>query len=306
LTYQKRKVKMLTRTPFTIAPVTRRKVVYPTGEIAHMFAHSTQPEARNVQGNFSFVGAKLLSYTTVIARRLGADLYLVSSNSYSRTTAGHQSDARQATCHDRTLHLPMDRYGNVLASAAQGEVTELYTKAASARTKAVDYTAQAERICKDMFDYDGTVLVVPSPAEIAAIKQREKASNALQRERAAELEKIREEANALRKLAALERLEDWRKGAAAISLRDLPAALRLSADGERIETSHSASVPVRHAKRIWQAVQANALPESLQIGQYSTARKALTATHLRIGCHEIALTELDAIALQLNFGARNV
>jgi hypothetical protein len=287
---------MLTRTPFTIAPATLRKVVYPTGEIAHMFAHSTQPEARNT----------LYSYTTVIAHRLGADLYLVSSNGYSSTTAGHQSDARQATCHARTLHLPMDRYGSVMPAQAQDEVTALYAKAASAKTKAADYTAQAEHICKDMFDYDGTTLVVPSPSEIAAIKQRAKVASANQREHIAALDKIRAKANALRKLDALERLEEWRQGAAAVSLHSLPTALRLSADGDLIETSAGASIPTRHAKRIWQAVQANALPESLQVGQYSTANKVLTSTHLAIGCHEIALTELDAIALQLNFGARNV
>jgi hypothetical protein len=295
---------MLTRTPFTVAPATRRKVVYLTGEIAHMFAHSTQPEARNTQGNLSFKGDKLFSYTTVIARRLGADLYLVSSNSYSNTTAGHQSDARQAARHARTLHLPMDRYGNVQASAAQDEVTALYAKASSARTKAADYTAQAERICKDMFDYDGTTLVVPSPAELTQIKANIKAGRAIQAERDAEHEKMMAEANALRKLEALERLEKWRQGAAAVSLHGLPTALRLN--GDLIETSAGASIPVRHAKRIWQAVQANALPDSLQVGQYSTADKALTATHFTVGCHDLALTELDAIALQLNFGARNV
>jgi hypothetical protein len=296
---------MLTRTPFTIAPATRRKVVYPTGEIAHMFAHSTQPEARNAQGNFRFEGDQLYSYSTVIARRLGADLYLVSSTSYSSTTNGHQSDARQATRHARTLHLPMDRYGSVMPAQAQREVTALYAKASSARTKAADYTAQAERICKDMFDYDGTTLVVPSPSELAQIKANIKAGRAIQRERDAAHEKMMAEANALRKLEALERLEKWRQGAAAISLHSLPTALRLSTDGELIETSAGASIPVRHAKRIWQAVQANALPDSLQVGQYSTARKALTATHLTIGCHDLPLTELDAIALQLNFGARN-
>jgi hypothetical protein len=297
---------MLTRTPFTIAPATRRKVVYPTGEIAHMWAHSTQPEARNAQGNFSFTGDKLYSYFTVIARRLGEDLYLISSNSYSSTTNGHQSDARYATHHAHTLHLPMDRYGSVMPAQAQQEVTALYAKAASARTKAADYTAQAERICKDMFDYDGTTLVVPSPAEIAQIKTNIKLRRAIQAERNAAHEKMMVETNALRKLEALERLEHWRQGAGAFGLHSLPTALRISSDGTRIETSRGASVPVRHAKRIWQAVQANALPESLQVGQYSTANKALTATHFTVGCHDLALTELDAIALQLNFGARNV
>jgi hypothetical protein len=195
----------------------------------------------------------------------------------------------------------MDRHGNVVSSRAQDEVTVLYAKAASARTKADDYTAKAERICKDMFDYDGTVLVVPSPSEIAAIKQRAKASNALERERMAAHKKMMVEADALRKLEALARLEKWRQGAAAISLYGLPTALRLSADGTLIETSAGASIPTRHAKRIWQAVQANALPDSLQVGQYSAARKVLTKTHLRIGCHDLPLTELDAIALQLGF-----
>ena len=81
----------------------RKREVFPTGEIAHMWAHRAQLSARNPQGNFSFAGAELRSYSTCIAYlhkgKGGATVALHADTSWSATTNGHQSAGRSATAH---------------------------------------------------------------------------------------------------------------------------------------------------------------------------------------------------------------
>ena len=120
--------------------------VFPTGEIAHKWAHQTQDSARNPQGNLYFRGDTLYSYrdsypiarlfkkkgarpsigengpggllnSTVRAAHEGKTLALHVENTYSSTTAGHCSDARRATSHLPSIVVP---YPAMEASTAQG------------------------------------------------------------------------------------------------------------------------------------------------------------------------------------------
>jgi hypothetical protein len=53
----------------------RKKHVFDTGEIPHLWAHQTQDEARNRQGNLYFTGDTIYSYGShfPIARRVTND-----------------------------------------------------------------------------------------------------------------------------------------------------------------------------------------------------------------------------------------
>jgi hypothetical protein len=73
--------------------------VYPTDEIAHLFAHQTQGSARNAGGNFSFSGSTLFSYAQPIAYIMPDDygrIVLMNDARYSNTTGKHQNHARHA------------------------------------------------------------------------------------------------------------------------------------------------------------------------------------------------------------------
>jgi hypothetical protein len=80
----------------------RKKHVFNTGEVPHLWAHHTQDEARNRQGNLYFTGDTIYSYGShfPIARRVtndaGQRAVLFTTASYSVTTSGHCSAVRYA------------------------------------------------------------------------------------------------------------------------------------------------------------------------------------------------------------------
>lgn len=109
--------------------------VFPTSEIPHKWAHQTQDNARNPQGNLYFRGDTLYSYrdsypiakifkkkgarpsigehgaggllnATVRAAHEGKTLVLHVEDTYSATTAGHCSGARRATSHLPSITVP--------------------------------------------------------------------------------------------------------------------------------------------------------------------------------------------------------
>jgi hypothetical protein len=99
----------------------REKHVFDTPEIAHLWAHKTQGDARNQQGNFYFDGDTIYSYGShfPIARHVtganGAQAVLMTTRGYSSTTSGHISLVRRSIPHgvpvfntDRVLDHPED------------------------------------------------------------------------------------------------------------------------------------------------------------------------------------------------------
>lgn len=78
----------------------RTREVYPTDQIAHLWAHQSQRSARNAQGNFSFATDELRSYSTTIAKRVefkGRIAFLHLDQSWSSTTNKHQCHMRRAS-----------------------------------------------------------------------------------------------------------------------------------------------------------------------------------------------------------------
>ena len=80
----------------------RERHVFPTDEIAHLWAHQTQSDARNQQGNFYFTGATIYSYGSHfpiakhVTNKRGKKAILFTTRSYSNTTGGHIAAVRQA------------------------------------------------------------------------------------------------------------------------------------------------------------------------------------------------------------------
>jgi hypothetical protein len=80
----------------------RQKTIYPTDEIAHLWAHQAVPAAYNSQRNFYFWGPTIYSYghhfpiATRMENARGESAYLLTERRYSVTTAGHISMVRRA------------------------------------------------------------------------------------------------------------------------------------------------------------------------------------------------------------------
>jgi hypothetical protein len=80
----------------------RKKFVFDTGEIPHLWAHRTQEEARNRQGNLYFNGDTIYSYGSHFpiarhaANEAGERSVLLTTATYSVTTSNHCSAVRSA------------------------------------------------------------------------------------------------------------------------------------------------------------------------------------------------------------------
>jgi hypothetical protein len=83
----------------------RVKKVFQTNEIAHLWAHKTQEDARNAQGNFYFDGDTIYSYGShfPIARHVkngkGESAVLLTNRTWSNTTGGHVNLVRRSIPH---------------------------------------------------------------------------------------------------------------------------------------------------------------------------------------------------------------
>jgi len=116
------------------------KTVYPSTEIAHLWAHATQDSARNPGGNVSFAGGILYSYNTTIAVRVAPTLFVVDVGRFSITTSKHQSWVRRAIPRGATvvqcesLHamdLQRDGWERRLAAWLVRDASEKYRQAAA-------------------------------------------------------------------------------------------------------------------------------------------------------------------------------
>jgi hypothetical protein len=80
----------------------RQKTIYPTNEIAHLWAHQAVPVAYNPRRNFYFEGPTIFSYGSHfpiamhVRNKRGQSAILLTEKTHSVTTAGHISMVRRA------------------------------------------------------------------------------------------------------------------------------------------------------------------------------------------------------------------
>jgi len=292
-----------------------RKVLRNHMEVCHFWANRVQGSGQ--ANNMRFEGDLLYSYSTPIAKHLSPTVTLFDSTSFSNSTSKHQRYARRASHAQTKLYLPCrdKRYRSDLQpysrEGMEREINELLEKAARATKYSNDYLSNARQLARDWNTYVETVypdeskrpseyhplLPVPEldPNLREKIRERQRAQAEAERKREAEqAEKDKE------LLATItEQLVKWRNDPTITSWNRyaatrLPPALRISADGERVETSWQADVPLSHAQRLWGLLQQRVVRESERVGHYAV--KSATDQTLTIGCHKIPMTEVQALA----------
>ena len=311
--------------------------VSPTSEILHKWAHQTQSDACNPQGNLYFRGTTLYSYrdnypiAKIFKKKTGAALVLHVSDTYSNTTAGHCNAARRATSHLPCATVPdvePDMYAGRAAEKHAFNVKFLVDLAAEhlakaqralsvgavswRRNNAREALQDAETYSR-FFGIRRKVPVFPEQAWADADARAERIENP---------DPVRDARKASRELAKVYLQYQcartaWRLGE---SLPHLPYRRRrqncidasrpimLRVNGEEIETSQGARIPAHHAARLWKAIEfvrASGAPyerngHSIRAGNYHVDRIEVDGT-LRAGCHVIPHSELRSMARQLNF-----
>jgi hypothetical protein len=318
---------------------TRIRRVFPTAEVPHKWAHQTQAEARNPQGNLFFEGATLYSYRhsypiARIYRRAEHALVLIQENHYSGTTAGHIWAAKRAASHMRRADVPCVNADSTEAHALnlaflEKGMQEAARKAGRRTTEDAVYrdAAAASALHKDLADYLTFFRIrrkmPPMPRFAAAFERARRIENPDptskdKRERAKAARRAKLET--ARTLAVGAARSNWRLFGAFgnIEVPRLPherygtsriGPCMLRVNGDRIETSQGARVPLAAAPMVWRNVQYARAHGSyvagsrrFTIGDYPLDRIDADGT-LHAGCHTIPYSELASMARQLGLAS---
>jgi len=135
--------------------------VFPSREIAHLWAHQSQDSARDSSNSVSFDGAILYSYSTAIAIIIDGVVY-VSRPNMSLTTAKHIGYALQATSHMERFYTTAFQWGRgyprltheaMLQPAAETAIRDLERALDNTRTRkktklnaVAEYISEKQRI----------------------------------------------------------------------------------------------------------------------------------------------------------------
>lgn len=275
---------VLSETTERINHMARQRHVFPSGQVCHLWAHQSQDNARNAQGNISFTGASLVSYGhytigRIVKRpRRKHAIVLIQSNKYSVTTAKQIREAESATSHMVRVHVPnlIDTFtGNTDAngftkdldhkrnlSHFQREITQAENKIPTSRTyttwhiKTMNEWIEEGNVYSKYFSLGVKFKSIFSDTELvefAAKCSRKQAEREALREvrYAAQREKYRLE-EAKRVPDAIELLDKWIAGEVVDRYKLNSASFILKRTalrvvGDTVQTSMGAEFPVKHA-----------------------------------------------------------
>ncbi len=299
--------------------------VVDTNEVPHLWAHQTQSDARNKQGNLYFEGDTIYSYGShfPIARHVknkkGVAAVLLTTRTYGQTTAGHIGAVRVSIAGGTVFHVSTvcDRYGYDAHEenwrAYISEMEDTASKAQKARKYRDGYLADFARLVTEANAYAaffglGKKYRIDASKEAAALvaefnENREKI------EKAAKAKAAKEAKNWERELS--ERIEQWKAGAAVylsglnrVFLRIETVGDTLAGPGGRvIVTSRGARFPLDHGIRAFKLIAAvksrgetwERNGHTIHLGHYAIDRIDADGT-VKAGCHLVEWSEIERIA----------
>ena len=270
--------------------------VLKSGEVFHYFANKIQPSGRC--GNTSFALPNAYSYAAIIGRHYPQGVALA-SGTWSVTTTGHQSDLRRACSHLTRVYVPVPESVEDSYRAVNIEVAALLRKASTAKARRDTYLSEALSKVQNFNTFavwcDSPLRIEPPVTDPAALK----AIAVSVKEETAKRNAAIKERQRLDALDNTAKLQEWRNGTAVHLPYGLPVALRIN--GDTIETSKGARIPVSEAPLIWAMVtRGREWKPGAPIGVYQLTKIRANGS-IVVGCHDIEFSELAYIADKLGY-----
>jgi len=308
--------------------------VHPTEQVIHLWAHQSQPDARNPSGNVFFDGPTIYSYgrhfpMARLHKNKRGVLVLLNDGHYSKTTGKHQGWVAGAVRHLDYMRVPevnpggktdhdknLAHFAGIMADslvkaqrAMQRRTVAGYRSTASTaedhwqqyaaffgiRRKAPKWPGEAWEAAAARAARIETPDPVRDAKRFKALQAREAATLArFEAKREAWRAREQDHARAIWRMTRAER-NQWHA---------LPCMLRVN--GDELETSQGARIPLDHAPRLWkliQAVRAAGRPYERNGHTEHAGQFAIdgidAAGNLRAGCHKIEYPELERMARTL-------
>lgn len=304
------------------------KKVFQTEEIAHLWMHQSQQEARNPLGNFYFDGDTIYSYGRhfPIARHVvgknGARAILFTTRGYSPTTSKHLRFVRQAfhgngvpvfqvynPSQDLPQHLTgiQDRIKSFSESVIDPKIRQ------ATRTKRWEelqtLVADSNRFC-EFFGVKPSFKLPESIETLSATLETERKKNEAKAKRAkAREDKLRRERIAREREASKEHIAAWIAGLDTLPNGDrvripygIPEAYMRVEDGE-VVTSQGAHFPIEHALRVFKfisdlrgrGVEWKSNGHTLHVGVFKIDSIDRLG-NVKAGCHVVEWDEIQRFA----------
>jgi hypothetical protein len=318
-----------------------RKVLRSADEVIHFWANQVQSEGR--VSNIFFEGPDLYSYGKhfAIGRILPTGVAVLTTRKYSATTNKQVWNARSAVNH-RTRVYCSNPVGHIWAERTQIE-SDIRVQLVDAERPRIRQTtkdkhyATARHLAEQFNAYQAALIaagvdvgVHVTPIDVDALPAIRARIDGEQAEYAARQAKemAEQQARAIEQQGeAIARFRANEPAQRRDYLRNIPCMLRLSADGQTVETSHGADIPTRHAMRLWPLIQStrehgeskefingSSMSFERQASEGKAERVSLGVydlTKIRgdgsivVGCHDIAYSEMVGIAKALGLPAND-
>lgn len=301
--------------------MSRQRYVYPTNEIAHLWIHQSQDNARNQTNNLYFYGNTIYSYGShfPIAQIYDKDSHIVfmTTKTYSNTTSKHINYVQYAINHKQIFNVPNVEVNNIRdKNSHKGNLNhyfDLIEVLVGKHKRARKYSYKGEinqnlnelRLYIKLFKLrnfltkDEKELV--DNEDIIHILCDKKTNNSIS---FIDIRKRKEKnANARERKRQQKRLNDWL--GFKLKFKTNKVYLRLNERYERIplkisecninnnrhgvQTSHGAWVSLKSAVILWKMIKTKKDVKGHKIDYYTVT--SLNGT-LKIGCHEIELEEV--------------
>lgn len=285
-----------------------KKVFSSNAQLAHSWANSLQEDGRG--SNMFFNGYTIYSYgahyeiAKFVTAKNGQKVCFVNSNGYSNTTAKHTAHVWNAIPDGiPTFKVPFisgssyyygakQQYFNVellggIISAMLVECKNLCTAQIKARTNFrpfLDAKKQLNNIVEICTLFELELPQRPDNYEEARLKNEHLINTQKERADAREQKELQK---------SIELLEKWTNHEYNGQLYNIPVHLRVSRDGQLIETTKGAKVGIEAATRLLNRLRNNEDVKGEKIDGFTLIEN--NTDHVKIGCHVINWSIINKI-----------
>lgn len=291
------------------------KRVFKTDDIAHMWVHQQQNEARNPGGNFYYENESIYSYgrhfpIAVLSKAPGVVYF--TTRGYSNTTAKHVHMVRYAASHKTLIycHNPFsaaqgnhgenlqdfeNRAKNIAFNLPTSRKPEKYLNEIAGVRAAFQMYVDHFKIKKTRYK---SFVYLFIESKDGGTKATEKERKAIEKRRKEDEKRERErQAKDLENFRTFESQRMWTR-----TDRDY---LRYNKATKRVETSQGIEMPTEAAKRFYKwiksTVKAGGCDGNCKEEILGYTVQIVNADFIKIGCHVIHTDEYEAIAALLKW-----
>lgn len=297
----------------------RTKQVFPTNEVAHIWAKQSQSEGRNSHGNLFFRGDSIFSYGShfCIAKILTNGKVLLTNRGYSNTTSKHIWKVRSAISHMEIIECGYPESFDTSIVRFKDEFKEQFTIIETPRKREVTKATAKQELLNIVSNVDkyldaiGKTLTEIDNVDFLAYYNSAKSQDITNLK--SELERIEKERETVRQAKQLQAIKEaqpkirkWLKGEkvqipSVIETVYLRESVR-EFEVERtliVETSKGARVDLDKAKILFDLIKSGRDIKGFDLDGYTVI--GLNGV-LTIGCHKIERKEINRFAKKMNWG----